>query len=140
VFFDPQVRKAPATKKEYLDAKHVTVVYEPRRALDLDQWLEAKGVQRKFEVTVPGYAGVAPFIMGTDLLTTAPSLLGRHMLRNLASSAVPLPCPKLPMYLVWHMRHQHSPAHSWLRKQVEMVSQATLECPTPAGAPTPLLS
>ena len=140
VFFDPQVRKAPATKKEYLDAKHVTVVYEPRRALDLDQWLEAQGIRRTFEVSVPGYAGVAPFIMGTDLLTTAPSLLGRHMLRNLASSAVPLPCPKLPMYLVWHMRHQHSPAHGWLRKQVEAVSQATLEQQTPPGSQTLLTS
>jgi len=127
VFFDPQVRQAPASRAEYLAARHVTVVYEPRRALDLDQWLEDKGIQRTFEVTVPGYAGVAPFIMGTDLLTTAPSLLGHHILRNLASSPVPLPCPRLPMYLVWHMRHQHSLAHAWLRGQVEEVAQAALQ-------------
>jgi len=134
VFFDPHVRQAPGTKAEYLAARHVTVVYEPRRALDLDQWLEAKGVQRNFEVTVPGFAGVAPFIMGTDLLTTAPSLLGRHMLRNLASSKVPVPCPKLPMYMVWHLRHQHNHAHTWLRKQVEEVSLATLQWQSSAEA------
>lgn len=131
VFYDPHVRQAPSSRAEYLAAKHVTVVYEPRRALDLDQWLEAKGVVRRFEVTVPGYAGVAPFVMGTDLLATAPSLLGRHMLRELASTKVPVACPKLPMYLVWHMRHQHNHAHGWLRKQIEDVAQSVLQWQAP---------
>jgi DNA-binding transcriptional LysR family regulator len=131
VFYDPHVRAAPTSRAEYLAARHVTVVYEPRRALDLDQWLGAKGIQRQFEVTVPGYAGVAPFVTGTDLLATAPSLLGRHMLRSLASSKVPLPCPKLPMYLVWHMRHQHNHAHSWLRSQLEEVTQSVLQWQAP---------
>ena len=135
VFFDPQVRKAPATRAQYLAARHVTVVYEPRRALDLDQWLEAKGIQRRFEVTVPGYAGVAPFVTGTDLLATAPGLLGRHMLRSLASAKVPVACPRLPMYLVWHMRHQHSHAHVWLRKQIEDVAKSALQWRAPADEP-----
>jgi len=133
VFFDPHVRQAPASRAQYLAARHVTVVYEPRRALDLDQWLAAKGIERQFEVTVPGYAGVAPFITGTDLLATAPSLLGRHMLRHLASSKPPVSCPKLPMYLVWHMRHQHNHAHSWLRQQLEEVTQSVLQWRAPAA-------
>jgi DNA-binding transcriptional LysR family regulator len=134
VFYDPHVRAAPTSRADYLAARHVTVVYEPRRALDLDQWLEAQGVTRQFEVTVPGYAGVAPFVTGTDLLATAPSLLGRHMLRDLASTQVPLACPKMPMYLVWHMRHQHNHAHGWLRQQIEDVAQAVLQWRAPAGA------
>ncbi len=36
VFYDPARRRAPRTRAEYLAAGHVTVVYEPRRALDLD--------------------------------------------------------------------------------------------------------
>lgn len=135
VFFDPHVRQAPTTRAQYLAARHVTVVYEPRRALDLDQWLEAKGIQRHFEVTVPGYAGVAPFVMGTDLVATAPGLLGRHMLRNLASAKVPVACPRLPMYLVWHMRHQHSHAHSWLRKEIEDVAKSVLQWQAPGDVP-----
>jgi DNA-binding transcriptional LysR family regulator len=133
VFYDPHIRAAPATRADYLAARHVTVVYEPRRALDLDQWLADKGISRQFEVTVPGYAGVAPFVTGTDLLATAPSLLGRHMLRDLASTQVPIDCPKLPMYLVWHMRHQHNLAHGWLRKQIEDVAQAVLIWQKPGG-------
>jgi DNA-binding transcriptional LysR family regulator len=134
MFYDAHVRAAPTSRADYLAARHVTVVYEPRRALDLDQWLQANGVLRQFEVTVPGYAGVAPFVMGTDLLATAPSLLGRYMLRDLASAKVPVTCPKLPMYLVWHMRHQHNHAHAWLRQQIEDVAQAVLLWQAPTGA------
>lgn len=122
VFYDPAVRSAPLTPEDYLAAEHVTVVYDPPRPLDLDEWLSRQGVVRRFRVLVPGFAGLAPFINGTPLLTTAPALLAHHLLRDLAHSAVPLPCPPLPMYLIWHLRHQHSPAHRWLRSQIEAVS------------------
>ena len=130
VFYDPEQRSAPATKAEYLAAEHITVVYEPRRALDLDQWLLARGVQRNFRVMVPGFAGLASFIRGSQLVATAPGLLQSHLLRGLASNAVPLPCPTLPMYLIWHMRHQHDAAHRWLRGELEAVVMPTLTAGT----------
>ncbi|WP_342617966.1 LysR family transcriptional regulator [Rhodoferax sp. GW822-FHT02A01] len=126
VFYDPQVRQPPLTRAQYLSARHVTVVYEPRRSLDFDQWLADKGVHRQFAVTVPGFAGIAPFVQGTDLLATGPGLLGRHMLRDLASTKVPLACPRMPMFMVWHMRHQHNHAHAWLRGQVDEVAKAVI--------------
>jgi DNA-binding transcriptional LysR family regulator len=126
VFYDPQVRQPPLTRAQYLSARHVTVVYEPRRSLDFDQWLADKGVHRQFAVTVPGFAGIAPFIRGTDLLATGPGLLGRHMLRDLTSTKVPLACPRMPMFMVWHMRHQHNHAHAWLRGQLEEVAKAVI--------------
>jgi len=119
VFFDPACREPPRTRAQYLAAEHVTVVYAPHRPLDLDQWMSAQGVHRKFRVLVPGFAGLAPFIQGSALLATVPGLLQSHMLRDLASVDVPLSCPKLPMYMVWHLRHQHSAAHLWLRRTLE---------------------
>lgn len=119
VFYDPAVRQPPSSRTDYLAAEHVTVLYEPRRALDLDQWLASKGVRRRFRVLVPGFAGLPSFIQGSDLLATAPGLLQAHLLRGLASVPVPVPCPTLPMYMVWHLRHQHDPAHRWLRAELE---------------------
>ena len=127
VFFDASVRQAPTSRAAYLEARHVTVVYEPRRPLDLDQWLEQQGVQREFLVTVPGYAGIASFVQGSDLITTAPSLLAQHLFRALASAPVPLACPPLPMYMIWHLRHQHNPAHRWLRQEIEAVTAQVLQ-------------
>jgi DNA-binding transcriptional LysR family regulator len=132
VFYDPTQRAAPQTRAEYLAAQHVTVVYEPKRALDLDQWLAARGVQRRFSVMVPGFAGVPSFIRGSELLATVPALLQSHLLRGLASAKVPVPCPALPMYMIWHMRHQHDAAHRWLRTELEAVVGAALAQATPA--------
>lgn len=123
VFYDPAVREAPRTRADYLAAEHVTVVYEPRRALDLDDWLAQRGVQRRFRAMVPGFAGLASFVRGSDLLATAPGLLQQHLLRGLASAKVPLACPPLPMYMIWHLRHQHDPAHQWLRGELVRVAR-----------------
>ncbi len=132
VFYDPSMREAPKTKADYLAAEHITVVYEPRRALDLDQWLLAHGIQRRFSVMVPGFAGLPPFIRGSQLLATVPGLLQSHLLRGLASTKVPVPCPTMPMYMIWHMRHRDNPAHRWLRDQLEaLVPQALVATASP---------
>jgi DNA-binding transcriptional LysR family regulator len=122
VFYDPAVREAPRSRAEYLAADHVTVMYEARRALDLDAELVQRGVARRFTVWVPGFAGLPPFIRGSARLATAPGLLQLHLMQGLASTRVPVPCPVLPMYMVWHLRHQQDPAHRWLREQIEAVA------------------
>ena len=121
VFFDASQRTAPATVEDYLAAEHVSVLYEPRRMLDIDEVLAGRGLERRFAVRVPGFAGVAPFLRGSAYLATLPGLLGVNLLRGFATTAVPVPCPKMPMYLVWHARHHQEPAHQWLREQLAHV-------------------
>ena len=48
-------------------------------------------------------------------------LLGKVLLHDLASVEAPLPCPGMPMYMLWHLRHQHDPMHRWLRAELELV-------------------
>jgi DNA-binding transcriptional LysR family regulator len=121
VFFDPQARAAPVTLADYLSADHVTVVHEPQRALDIDDLLAARGVTRRFVAQVPGFSGVAPFLNATARLATLPSLLASHLLAGFATAPVPLPCPAMPMYLVWHLRHHDDPLHRWLREELQAV-------------------
>ena len=121
VFYDASVRSAPATEADYLAADHATVAYEAHRGLDLDRQLLARGVRRRFAVRVPGFAALPAFVRGTALLTTAPSLLARTALAGLASASVPVVCPAMPMYLIWHARYQQDAAHRWLRAEVEGV-------------------
>ena len=123
VFYDPAARSAPTSKKDYLAAEHITVVYTPNRALDLDAHLLRQGVERRFTVQVPGFAGLPSFMQGTPLLATVPGLLQRHLMRGLAHARVPVPCPEMPMYMIWHLRHQQDPAHQWLRQQLEAVAK-----------------
>ena len=122
VFYDATQRSAPITKADYLAADHVTVAYDPQRALDVDQWMQKLGLQRRFVATVPGFAGLASFLRGSDLLATAPQRLQSHLLRGLATAKLPITCPPMPMYMVWHARHQHDTAHRWLRAELESVA------------------
>ena len=123
VFYDPGQRRAPRTLQEYLAADHATVVYEPRRSLDLDRHLAAKGIARRFIVTVPGFAGLPAFLRGTDLIATAPGLLRFSLLQGLMSAAPPLPCPSLPMFMIWSRRDHDDSAHRWLRGELEAVAK-----------------
>lgn len=122
VFFDPRTRAAPRGPAEYFDSEHITVVYDPPRRLGLDEYLEERGSVRSFRVTVPGFAAMAAFLRGSDLLATAPGLLRHHVLQGFADTVVPVACPTLPMYLIWHRRYESDPAHEWLRRQVLAVS------------------
>ena len=124
VFYDANVRKPPRNLKEYLSAEHVTVLYAPQRALDLDQHLQDKGIERRFRVLVPGFAGLPSFIQGTPLLATVPGMLRTHLMRGLSDVEVPISCPLLPMFMVWHQRHHKDLAHSWLRNQLEKIAKA----------------
>lgn len=121
VFYDPAVREAPQSAADYLAAGHATVVYEPRRSLDLDQHLAARGVHRRFAVLVPNFSALPAFLRGTALLATVPGLLARQTFTGLASCAPPLACPTLPMYAIWHARYQQDAAHRWLRAQLDAV-------------------
>ena len=132
VFYDASQRSAPESLADYLAADHVSVLYEPRRSLDIDQILLAQGIERRFVALVPGFAGIAPFLRGTRRLATLPSLLAGELLRELASALTPLPCPPMPMYMIWHLRHRHDPAHNWLRGELEDIVPAALMRARPA--------
>ena len=118
VFYDPQVRKAPRSLKAYEAAEHVSVVYQPKRALDIDDVLRQRGIQRHFAVTLSSFAGIAAFVRGTPRLTTLPGLLREGLLHGLADEALPFETPSMPMYAIWHLRHQDDPVHAWLRGQL----------------------
>jgi DNA-binding transcriptional LysR family regulator len=126
VFYDASQREAPQTLEDYLAADHVTVLYEPRRRLDIDEVLAERGIMRRFAVQVPGFSGIEPFLRGSRLIATLPSLLRAHMLRGLAAAPVPVECPDMPMYMVWHLRHQDDPMHRWLRQQLAIVVAPSL--------------
>jgi DNA-binding transcriptional LysR family regulator len=130
VFFDAGARAAPATLAEYVAAEHITVLYEPRRTLDIDRVLQERGIERRFTVSVPDFAGIAPFLRGSALLATLPSLLRVNLLRDFAVCPVPVECPPMPMYALWHLRHQHDPVHRWLREQlITLVAPALAQLP-----------
>jgi DNA-binding transcriptional LysR family regulator len=121
VFYDGNCRDAPRNAAEYLAAEHVTVMHEQRRAVDIDETLSARGVERCIVATVQGFSGLPPFLRGTAMLATAAGLLRANLLRGLASAPVPLATPPMPMYMIWHQRNRNDPLQRWLREHLEAV-------------------
>lgn len=119
VFFDAAERAAPASLDEYLTAGHVTVVYASHQGLDIDRVLgDGLGLNRRFVASVPSFAGIRPFVRGSTLLATLPSLLGLGLLRGLGTAPMPVTIPEMPVYMVWHARRQDDAVHRWLREQL----------------------
>jgi DNA-binding transcriptional LysR family regulator len=44
----------------------------------------------------------------------------------MADAPVPIDAPTMPMYAIWHLRHQQDPAHVWLRAQLQTVLKGLL--------------
>lgn len=127
VFYDAEHGVAPADLNAYQAAEHVTVLYSPRRMLDLDEWMLRQGIERRFVATVPGMAALAAMVRSGPWLATAPSVLAQGALRGLATAPAPVATPSMPMYLVWHQRHQHDVMHQWLRQNVISVAQERVQ-------------
>lgn len=122
VFFDAEVRSAPDDLADYLAAEHVTVVYEPQRSLDIDDYLKNKGIIRHFGVCVAGFAGIRPFLKGSQYLATLPQRLGANQLAGFGQAEVLFDCPAMPMYAIWHKRYQHDPMMRWLLNKLYQVA------------------
>lgn len=126
-FYDASIREAPANLADYLEAEHLTVVYESRGPLDIDRELAERGVVRRFAAVVSNFAGIPPFLRGSRCLVSLPSLLGRELLRGYAQVLLPFETAPMPMYMVWHQRDHRHPAHRWLRDELAAVGTSVLE-------------
>jgi DNA-binding transcriptional LysR family regulator len=127
VFFDAAVRAAPAGRAGYEQAEHVTVAYGQRGPMEIDRRLDQAGLRRRIVVQVPDFSGLRPFLLGTSRLATMPALLAVGLLHGLAHAEVPAECPPMPMFMVWHLRHQADPMHRWLRGELEAVVAPALQ-------------
>jgi DNA-binding transcriptional LysR family regulator len=121
VFFDPEARAAPVDLADYLTAEHITVVYEPQRSLDIDDYLKNQGIARRFAVCVAAFAGIKPFLKGSNYLATLPHRLGANQLAGFSQAETPFACPEMPMYAIWHQRYQHDPMMRWLLEKLYRV-------------------
>lgn len=134
VFFDASQRAAPRDRAAFEAAEHVVVRHLPQRHLAIDDWLDEQGVRRHIAVEVADFAGVRPFVVGSSRIATLPSLLRVGALAALAHAAPPLDCKPMPMYAMWHQRHQDDPMHRWLRAALDTVVTPALAAHGPSAA------
>jgi DNA-binding transcriptional LysR family regulator len=127
VFFDSGQRNPPVDREDYERAEHVTVLHAAQRTLDIDRLLDERGVRRRIAVQVADFSALRLFLLGSTRLCTVPGLLRVEQLRGLAHAPLPFDCPRMPMYMMWHVRHQADPMHQWLRSTLESAVAPALQ-------------
>jgi len=107
--------------QDYLDAAHVAPTpYSVGQRGVIDVTLAKERLKRRVTAYVP-YFQMAPYALpSTDLLFTAPRRFAEHYARELPLAVLPLPidCPPMPCYLLWHDRTHYSDECRWFREQI----------------------
>lgn len=123
IFYDPKKREAPKTLDEYLDAVHVAVHFALGGSSDEVIVSADLVAPPKPKVSVSNFAGIPPFLVGTNLITTQFEYMQHSSLSELAMADLPFHAEPVSIYMVWHQRSTNDPAHRWLREQVREITQ-----------------
>lgn len=115
---------APLTLDAYCAAQHLLVSFSGRAHGYVDQALQALGRQRRVMLTVNQFFTAGRVVAHSDLLTVLPEgfLQATGYGPGLVTRELPLALEPVHVGMVWHLRHDGTPSHRWLRQQVQAAS------------------
>lgn len=91
----------------------------------LEEALAGIGATPRYRMTVPHSLAIPALLRGSNMLSIMPSSLARNLSVGGDLLMRELPYPSVPSTFrgVWHSRHDHDPAHVWLRECVARAAQ-----------------
>ena len=102
--------------RQYKEEGHIGILSSTSYPM-LQSSFKRHGIERRVQLELPGFLGVAAIVSATDLIATVPRTIG-ETLAQMGTIKV-LPCPlKIPTFMVkqyWHARYHHDPGVRWLR-------------------------
>jgi DNA-binding transcriptional LysR family regulator len=123
-YYDANQREAPQTLDEYVASPQAAVVFQG----NANSWsfmpAAFRSIDRTIVVSVPNFAALQSFILGTDIIATEWTRQKNVGLSDLDWAPLPFEAPECTMYMAWHRRDQHNPAHRWLRDQISEVAES----------------
>jgi DNA-binding transcriptional LysR family regulator len=116
------LKSGRVSRRDYLNAPHVTVANERHYGIELDEELARQGLKRRIVAVVPHYLAVPRIVRGTDLIGPCRGfvLLGESS-HDLALVPIPFKSRlgRLRFLQVWHTRHDTDRGHVWLRDLIQ---------------------
>ena len=107
---------ATFTARAYRDEAHIGILSSTSYPM-LQQALKRQRIERRVQLELPGFLGLAPIVSATDLVATVPRTIGETLAKMGAIKVYPCPV-KVPTFSVkqyWHARYHHDPGLRWLR-------------------------
>jgi DNA-binding transcriptional LysR family regulator len=102
--------------REYRAEAHIGIVGGTGIAL-LDAAMQRHKVERRVQLELPGFLGLAAIVSTTDLVATVPRHIGETLSRGsgLAVFDCPVPISTFTVKQHWHARYHQEPGNRWLR-------------------------
>ena len=104
------------TSRAYKEEAHIGILSSTSYPM-LHSSLRSQGIERRVQLELPGFLGLAAIVSSTDLIATVPRTIGETLARM--GPIKIFPCPlKVPTFTVkqyWHVRYHHDPGLRWLR-------------------------
>jgi DNA-binding transcriptional LysR family regulator len=104
------------TARAYRDEAHIGILSSTSYTM-VQSTLRRQGIDRRVQLELPGFLGLAAIVSSTDLIATVPRTIGEALARMAAIRV--LPCPvRIPTFAVkqyWHARYHHDAGLRWLR-------------------------
>ena len=115
---------APLTLDSYCQAHHLLVSFSGRAFGYVDLALQGLGRQRRVVLTVNQFFTAGRVVAQSDLLTVLPEgfVPATGYGPQLRISELPFAMGPVTVEMLWHLRHDSTPAHRWLREQVQAVA------------------
>jgi DNA-binding transcriptional LysR family regulator len=107
---------ATFSARAYRDEAHVGILSSASYPM-LQESLRRQRIERRVQLELPGFLGLAAIVSSTDLVATVPRTIGEAL--AMMGGITVFPCPvRMPPFMVkqyWHARYHHDPGLRWLR-------------------------
>ena len=112
--------KGDLTLEGFIALEHTAISVTGAGATPVDSRLSEMGLVRRVKVRVPNFLAAVEIAARSDLVMTLPESLARNAagMDRFVLKAPPVDPGRFTLSMLWHARHQTSPAHVWLRSVI----------------------
>ncbi len=116
----PLAARTALTLDDYVLADHARVSFAGRAHGFVDEALTRLGRTRRVVLVVNQFATAVEVLRHADLLAVFPRsyLAASGAQADLVVRPMPFDMLRIEIGMLWHRRHEHDPAHTWLRETV----------------------
>jgi DNA-binding transcriptional LysR family regulator len=124
---DHPLAKVDLTLDNYCSANHLLVSFSGRAHGLVDEALAQIQRERRILLTVNQFFTAGRVVANSDLITVLPKHLiaSTGMTDALIHKELPFTLPAVHLDMLWHERDARSPAHKWLRANLEGMNSVT---------------
>lgn len=107
--------------QRYAAAEHVHVQRRGLHSNDIDDAVNAAGLERRVAILVHGFASALALARETELVATVPERHTAGLRKGMKAFTLPLELPTFTLSMLWHPRMDSDLPHRWLRGLLKSV-------------------